>query len=80
MILTPRSAPSLKKFLITLGWWYSSMTKSVIWYFFRSSTMWSMMGRFISGTIGLGMLQVSGCMRVPKPPAIITAFIKTLQR
>lgn len=33
------------------------------------------MGLFIIGTMGFGILQVSGRNRVPKPPAIITAFM-----
>lgn len=32
------------------------------------------MGRFITGTIGLGIPQVSGRKRDPSPPAIIMAF------
>jgi hypothetical protein len=36
------------------------------------------MGRLRRGIIGLGKLQVSGWMRVPKPPAMITAFIEKL--
>jgi len=38
--------------------------------------MCSMIGRFIMGTSGFGMFQVSGRSRVPKPPAMITAFIE----
>ncbi len=37
-----------------------------------------MIGRLNSGIIGLGMLLVRGWMRVPKPPAMMTAFIKNL--
>jgi hypothetical protein len=33
------------------------------------------MGRLAMETIGLGILQESGLKRVPKPPAMITAFI-----
>lgn len=33
------------------------------------------MGLFMSGTIGFGMLHVSGRSLVPKPPAMMTAFI-----
>jgi hypothetical protein len=36
--------------------------------------MYSMHGRFNSGTIGFGMWQVSGRSRVPLPPAMMTAF------
>src|SRR5512137_2781348 len=43
--------------------------------FLSSSTMCSMIGRLKSGIIGLGMLPVRGWMRVPKPPAMMTAFI-----
>jgi hypothetical protein len=34
-----------------------------------------MMGRFMRGIIGFGILQVNGWIRVPNPPAMITAFI-----
>src|SRR6185369_5964904 len=34
-----------------------------------------MMGRLNSGIIGLGMLLVRGWIRVPNPPAMMTAFI-----
>jgi hypothetical protein len=33
------------------------------------------MGLLTTGTIGLGKLIVKGLRRVPKPPAIINAFI-----
>jgi hypothetical protein len=36
--------------------------------------MWCIIGRFIIGTIGLGMLMVSGRKRVPNPPAIKIAL------
>ncbi len=39
-----------------------------------SSMMCSIIGRFTSGIIGLGMFDVSGRSRVPSPPAMITAF------
>jgi hypothetical protein len=38
--------------------------------------MCSMIGRFATGTIGFGRLIVSGFRRVPKPPAMITPFIR----
>ena len=38
--------------------------------------MCSIMGLFAMGTIGLGILTVSGRRRVPKPPAMIIAFIR----
>ena len=37
--------------------------------------MCSIMGLFINGTMGFGVLQVRGRSRVPKPPAMMTAFI-----
>ena len=37
--------------------------------------MCSIIGLFMIGTIGFGILLVSGRSRVPNPPAIITAFI-----
>jgi hypothetical protein len=36
--------------------------------------MCSIIGRFTSGSMGLGTFEVSGRRRVPSPPAMITAF------
>ena len=37
--------------------------------------MCSIIGLFMRGTIGFGVLQVRGRSLVPNPPAIMTAFI-----
>src|ERR1700722_6669061 len=50
---------------------------SVILCFFKRSTIISMIGRFTMGIMGLGRLMVKGRIRVPKPPAIMTAFMET---
>ena len=52
--------------------------RSVIPCCFSRSTMWCIIGLFISGTIGFGVLQVSGRNRVPNPPAMMTAFMLRL--
>jgi hypothetical protein len=37
--------------------------------------MWYIIGLFITGTMGFGVLQVSGLSLVPNPPAMTIAFI-----
>ena len=48
---------------------------SVIPCFFSRETMWCIIGLFMTGTMGFGVLQVRGRSRVPNPPAMMTAFI-----
>lgn len=44
-------------------------------FLLSEATMYSKIGLSIIFTIGFGIEFVSGCSLVPKPPAIITAFI-----
>src|SRR5208283_2020559 len=48
---------------------------SVMPCFFNKLTMCCIIGLFIIGTIGFGMLHVRGRSLVPNPPDMITAFI-----
>ena len=48
--------------------------------FLISSMQYPSTGLFSNGTMGFGMVQLSGRRRFPSPPAIITAFINKKYR
>jgi len=48
---------------------------SVMPCFFKSFKACSITGQFATGSMGLGVLHVSGRIRVPKPPAITIAIM-----
>jgi hypothetical protein len=78
-MLIPKALPSPKWAWITSGLKYNNTIKSVIPRALRLIMVCSIIGRFIMGNIGLGIEWVRGWIRVPNPPAIITAFIGLLE-
>ena len=75
LVLTNFCSYSLRKFIITLGW-YAIARMTCVTPACLSASIWcKIIGLFAKSTRGLGTDKVSGLRRVPNPPKRLNAFM-----